>query len=138
MKPHQIQLVKETWSYTIMKPQTGEMFYNRLFEVAPELRQLFNVDIKEQSLKFMYMITYIVRKLDKLDTVVEEINALARRHNRYGARAEHYPVIGECLIYTIKTGIGDRWNKDMEDAWIAVYEVLSKAMIDVQNATKPV
>lgn len=114
------------------------MFYNRLFEVAPELRQLFNVDIKEQSLKFMYMITYIVRKLDKLDTVVEEINALARRHNRYGARAEHYPVIGECLIYTIKTGIGDRWNKDMEDAWIAVYEVLSKAMIDVQNATKPV
>jgi hemoglobin-like flavoprotein len=135
MNPQQIQLVKETWGFVIVKSdEAGELFYSRLFEVAPGVKHLFKGEMKEQSRKLMSMVTYVVTKLDKLDTILVEIKSLAQRHNKYGAQKEHYAVVGECLIYTLKTGLGDRWNSKVEAAWIAAYTILSGAMIQGQEA----
>ncbi|HEY0651648.1 MAG TPA: globin family protein [Chryseosolibacter sp.] len=137
MNPQQIQLVKETWGFVIVKSdEAGQLFYSRLFEVAPGVRHLFKGDVKEQSRKLMSMVTYVIAKLDKLDTILAEIKSLAQRHNKYGARKEHYAVVGECLIYTLKTGLGDRWNAKTEAAWLAVYSILSNAMIEGQESPK--
>lgn len=135
MEPQQIQLVKETWSYVIVKfDEAGELFYSRLFEVAPGVRHMFKGEMKEQARKLMNMVTYVIAKLDKLDTIVDEIKGLAQRHNKYGAMPEHYAVVGECLIYTLKTGLGSRWNDEVEGAWLAVCGVLSDAMIEGQKS----
>jgi nitric oxide dioxygenase len=137
MNTQQIQLVKDTWSYVIAKSdEAGQLFYNRLFEVAPGVKHLFKGEMKEQSRKLMSMVTYVVTKLDKLETIVSEIKFLAQRHSKYGAKPEHYSVVGECLIYTLKTGLGSRWNKETEEAWVAVYGVLSSAMIEGQQVQK--
>jgi hemoglobin-like flavoprotein len=141
MNAQQIKLVKESWSFVIVKSdEAGELFYTRLFEVAPGVKHLFKGEIKEQSRKLMSMITYVIAKLDKLDTILDEVKGLATRHNKYGAKKEHYAVVGECLIYTLKTGLGTRWNPETEAAWVAVYGVLANAMITTQEATveKPV
>jgi hemoglobin-like flavoprotein len=141
MNAQQIQLVKESWSYVIVKSdEAGEIFYSRLFEVAPGVRHLFKGEVKEQSRKLMSMITYVIAKLDKLDTILDEIKGLATRHNKYGAQKEHYAVVGECLIHTLKTGLGSKWNSETQAAWLAVYGVLANAMITTQEATaeKPV
>lgn len=136
MKPNQIKLVKETWSYVIVKSdEAGELFYNRLFEVAPGVKHLFKGDMKEQSRKLMSMVTYVIAKLDKLDTILGEIKSLAQRHSKYGAQPEHYAVVGECLIYTLKTGLGSRWNKEVEEAWVSVYGILANAMIEGQKSS---
>jgi hemoglobin-like flavoprotein len=135
MSPQQIQLVKNTWSFVIVKSdEAGEIFYSRLFEVAPGVRPLFKTEIKEQSKKLMSMVTYVVTKLDKLDTIIGEIKSLSQRHKKYGAIKAHYSVVGECLIYTLKKGLGDRWNPEVEAAWVAVYKILSAAMIEAQEA----
>ena len=135
MNPQQIQLVKETWSFVIVKSdQAGELFYSRLFEVAPGVRPLFKEDISLQAKKLMSMVTYVVTKLDKLDAIIGEIKSLAQRHKKYGAITAHYAVVGDCLIYTLKKGLGDRWTPQTEAAWIAVYKILAKAMIEGQNA----
>lgn len=135
MNAQQIQLVKESWGYVIVKSdEAGQLFYSRLFEVAPGVRHMFKGDIKEQSRKLMNMVTLIVSKLDKLDTIIDDIKSLASRHNKYGAKKEHYAVVGQCLIWTLKTGLGTRWTKQTEEAWLAVYEVLADAMIANQQA----
>jgi hypothetical protein len=33
--------------------------------------------------------------------------ALAKRHVGYGAKAEHYPVVGAALLWTLEKGLGD-------------------------------
>ena len=138
MNAQQIQLVKETWSFVIVKSdEAGELFYSKLFEVAPGVKHMFKGEMKEQSRKLMGMITYVVTKLDKLDTILTEVRSLAQRHNKYGTQKEHYAVVGECLIYTLKTGLGERWNAQTEAAWIAVYTILSGAMIEGQEAARP-
>jgi hemoglobin-like flavoprotein len=137
MNAQQIQLVKETWGFVIVKSdEAGELFYSRLFEVAPGVKHLFKGDVKEQSRKLMSMVTYVIAKLDKLDTIIAEIKSLAQRHNKYGAQKEHYAVVGECLLYTLKKGLGDRWTAKTEAAWIEVYTILSNAMIEGQESSK--
>ena len=136
MTPKQVQLVKESWGFVIVKSgQAGELFYSRLFEVAPPVRHLFKTDVKDQARKLMSMVTLVVSKLDKLETVVNEVKSLGSRHNKYGTKKEHYDVVGECLLWTLSQGLGDRWTKETEDAWKEAYSVLSGAMIQAQMAT---
>jgi len=135
MTERQILLVKNSWSYVVVNSEeAGLLFYKRLFEVAPSVEHMFTKDKKEQARKLMSMVTLIVTKLQKLDDVMNEIKNLAGRHGKYGARPEHYKVVGECLIWTLKQGLGDKWNKETEDAWIAVYRILADAMIKNQTA----
>lgn len=135
MTTRQIQLVKESWGYVIVKSdEAGQLFYSRLFEVAPDVQHMFKADMKEQARKLMSMVTLIVSKLDKLDTIIAEIKSLSTRHNKYGAKREHYAAVGESLIWTLKQGLGNRWNKETEEAWLAVYKVLADAMIKNQEA----
>ena len=135
MNAQQIKLVKESWGFIIVKPEeAGQLFYARLFETAPELRHLFHGNIKEQARKLMSMVTLIVSKLEKLDTIIHEIKSLAVRHNKYGARREHYSAVGDSLMWTLKSGLGDRWTTDTETAWLLVFKILSEAMIENQQA----
>ena len=64
---------------------------------------------------------------------MDEVRSLAVRHNRYGAEPAHYTVVGQCLLWTLEKGLGDKWNDETREAWVAVYGVLSDAMIKIQK-----
>jgi hemoglobin-like flavoprotein len=38
------------------------------------------------------------------------------------------------LLWTLEQGLGDAWNRELKDAWTAVYVVLSGAMIQAADA----
>jgi hemoglobin-like flavoprotein len=133
----QIQLVKTSWSYVVVSAdEAGQLFYQRLFEVAPGVRHMFKGDIKEQAKKLMNMVTLIVTKLHKLDDIINEVKSLAQRHQRYGAAPAHYQVVGECLLWTLEKGLGEKWNGETAEAWTKVYGILSDAMIKNQSASE--
>jgi hemoglobin-like flavoprotein len=64
---------------------------------------------------------------------LNDIKGLAQRHNKYGAKPEHYAVVGECLLWTLEKGLGDKWNNELKEAWTTVYGVLANAMIANQE-----
>jgi len=131
---NQILLVKSSWSFIVMNPvAAGQLFYERLFEVAPGVRHLFKGDIKHQARKLINMVTLVVTKIDKLDDIIEEVKLLGQRHNRYGAEPAHYQVVGECLLWTLEKGLGDKWNEETRDAWTKIYGILADAMIRNQS-----
>ena len=88
-------------------PQAADLFYGRLFEVAPQVRSLFPDDLSEQKKKLMGMLAVVVNGLDKLDTILPAASALAKRHVGYGAAPEHYPVVGGALLWTLEKGLGE-------------------------------
>ena len=128
----QILLVKNSWCCSTNAEKAGKIFYGRLFEVAPGLRHHFQDDIKFQARKLFNMVHLIVTRLDRLDEMMDEFRSLASRHNRYGAEPAHYQVVGECLLWTLEKVVGDKWNDETREAWRAVYEELSNAMIKSQ------
>lgn len=135
MTPQQIAAVQESFKLVLpISEQAGALFYGRLFEVAPGVRALFKGDMQEQARKLMLTLATVVKSLDRLETILPTVKALAVRHVAYGAKPEHYPVVGEALIWTLQQGLGDTFTPELEASWVAAYRALSGVMIEAAEA----
>jgi nitric oxide dioxygenase len=131
MTPEQVALVQQSFVQVVpIADQAAEMFYDRLFEVAPAVRPLFRGDMAEQRQKLMATLAAVVDGLSDLPAVLPAASALAKRHVAYGARPEHYAVVGEILLWTLERGLGPHWTPQLAAAWTAAYTTLSGFMIE--------
>jgi hemoglobin-like flavoprotein len=130
MTPDQVKLVQDSFAKVApIADQAAVLFYDRLFETAPQVRSMFPDDMKEQRKKLMAMLAVVVNGLSNLESILPAASALAVRHVSYGAKAEHYPVVGSALLWTLETGLGEGWTAEVADAWTAAYGTLSGYMI---------
>jgi len=134
----QRQLIKESWAKVVpIREKAAKMFYDRLFEVAPSVKPLFSeTNMKKQGLMLMDMLGKAVDSVDDLSAVVGPLQDLAVRHLEYGTTAEHYPVVGACLLWTLEQGLGKAWNDEVKEAWTAVYGIVSKVMLEAAQKSK--
>jgi hemoglobin-like flavoprotein len=130
MTPDHVKLVQQSFAKVAPISETAAvLFYDRLFEVAPKVKAMFPSDMTEQRRKLMATLAVVVNGLGNLESVLPAASALAKRHVSYGAKAEHYPVVGAALLWTLEKGLGDGWTPDVAEAWTAAYGTLSGFMI---------
>jgi hemoglobin-like flavoprotein len=130
MTQDQVQLVQQSFSKVApIADQAAVLFYDRLFETAPQVKAMFPADLTEQRKKLMATLTVVVNGLGDLASILPAASALAKRHVTYGAKAEHYPVVGAALLWTLEKGLGEGWTPAIADAWTAAYGTLSGFMI---------
>ena len=130
MTPDQVQLVQQSFSKVVpIADQAAILFYDRLFEIAPQVKAMFPADMTEQRKKLIGMLAAVVNGLGDLPSILPAASALAKRHIAYGAKAEHYPVVGAALLWTLEKGLGADWTPDVAEAWTAAYGTLSGFMI---------
>lgn len=131
MTPHQVQLIQGSWQKVVpIKEQAAELFYGKLFQLAPALRPLFKGDMKEQGRKLMTMLNTVVVQLERLDTLLPAVQDLGKRHAGYGVKPEHYAAVGSALLWTLDAGLGDAFTGEVREAWAAAYGVLAGVMSD--------
>ncbi|MFN4276308.1 MAG: globin family protein [Ferrovibrio sp.] len=134
MTPAQIALVKDSFVKVLpMKEVAAAAFYERLFTLDPSLKPLFKGDMRAQGQKLMFAIGSVVAALDHLDTVIEGVQSMARRHVGYGVKDTHYATVGTALLDTLASAFGDSFTPDLHDAWATAYGILSRAMIEAAN-----
>ena len=130
MTPDQVKLVQDSFAKVAPISETAAvLFYDRLFEIAPSVRVMFPTDMTEQRRKLMATLAVVVNGLGNLESVLPAASALAVRHVSYGVKAEHYPVVGAALLWTLEKGLGEAWTPDVAEAWTAAYGTLSGFMI---------
>ena len=130
MTPDQANLVQQ--SFAKVAPISGQaavLFYDRLFEVAPQVKAMFPADMTEQRKKLMGTLAIVVNGLTNLEAILPAASSLAKRHVSYGAKPEHYPVVGGALLWTLEKGLGDARTPEVAAAWTAAYGTLSGYMI---------
>ena len=130
MNSTQVKLVQESFAKVApISEQAAVIFYDRLFEVAPAVRAMFPDDMTEQRRKLMGVLAAVVNGLSNLESILPAASALAKRHVGYGAKPEHYPVVGSTLLWTLEKGLGNAWTPDVVAAWTVAYGTLSGYMI---------
>jgi hemoglobin-like flavoprotein len=135
MTPAQIKLVQQSFAKVApAADKTAELFYDRLFETAPQVRKLFPGDLTEQRKKLMATLTIVVNGLDHMDSIFPAAAALAKRHVAYGAQPAHYSVVGDALLWTLEKGLGHLWTPDVAAAWSSTYWALSGFMINAAQS----
>ena len=71
MTPQQVDLVQSSFAKVAPIAETAAgLFYNRLFEIAPQTKSLFHVDMAEQGRKLMTTLGVVVNGLGKLDSIL--------------------------------------------------------------------
>jgi hemoglobin-like flavoprotein len=134
MTPAQIRLVQQSFAKVApTADKAAELFYGRLFEIAPQVRKLFPDDLTEQRKKLMATLTIVVNGLDNMDSILPAAAALAKRHV-----AAHYSVVGDALLWTLEKGLGRSWTPDVAAAWASAYAALSGFMINAARSEEPV
>jgi hemoglobin-like flavoprotein len=130
MNSTQVKLVQESFAKIVpISEAAAVIFYDRLFEVAPSVKAMFPSDMSGQRKKLMMMLAAVVNGLGNLQSILPAASALAKRHVDYGAKPEHYPVVGGALLWTLEKGLGEAWTPDVADAWTTAYGTLSGYMI---------
>jgi hemoglobin-like flavoprotein len=106
----------------------ADLFYDRLFYLAPSLRRMFPGDMRDQKRKLIVMLAIAVQGLDDLSALVPQVKALGARHVGYGVTAAHYRLVGEVLIWTLERGLAGDFTPDVRRAWRRTYALLAGAM----------
>jgi hemoglobin-like flavoprotein len=130
MTPEQLKAIQESFAKVApISEQAAELFYGRLFEIAPAVKPLFRGDMKEQGKKLMATLAVVVNGLGNLQSILPAASALAKRHVDYGVKASDYTPVGQALLWTLERGLGPNWTPDVAAAWTTAYTVLSDFMI---------
>lgn len=125
-----IAVIRRTWAEVVPAATiAANLFYTRLFEIAPKTRALFKPDLKAQGKKLIDTLSFVVDHLDSDDELQSAAADLAIRHVRYGVTADQYAPVGAALVWTLESMLGDRFGPTEREAWSTAYGVLSAKMI---------
>ena len=129
MTDEQIALIQTSWAHVEPIADTAaQIFYERLFTTAPEVRELFPADLTEQRRKLMATIGMVVKALPRLAQIIPNVQALGRRHADYGVAPEHYELVGAALLWTLEQGLGESFTDAHAAAWGEAYGLLADTM----------
>lgn len=109
------------------RPAFATRFYERLFEVAPEVAPMFG-DVAAQRAKLADELGAMVELLADLGALDERARALGQRHRGYGVRAAHYRVALEVMVATLDEVLGPEFTPKDRDAWRRATNLITELM----------
>jgi nitric oxide dioxygenase len=113
------------------------LFYGRLFEIAPEVRALFKIDIHEQSRKLMETLGTLVEALDRFEELRGYLAELGRRHVGYGVQAYQYEKLRSAMLWAMGQALGVEFDRETRAAWDSLLTAVSAVMLEAAAAAQP-
>jgi hemoglobin-like flavoprotein len=113
----------------------AETFYAKLFAVAPHLRSMFKSDLTTQAKKLTASLDAIVAGLADPSANAEMLAALGRRHAAYGAKPEHYAVVIDLLVESMRELLSDTPDAKTLEEWRVALRLIADQMLAASEAT---
>lgn len=128
-----VALLKQ--SFEMIAPQKEKFahsFYQRLFTYYPATTALFaHTDMQRQESSLMATLAVVISGVERGENLVPILQNLGAKHGgRYGAMADHYPLVGGVLLETFHEYLGPAFTTQMQDAWSQAYELISAQMLE--------
>ncbi len=131
LSPKQKRLVRESFaSAREYENSVLVLFYGRLFEIAPESRGLFKIDIHEQSAKLMRTLCILIDSLDQLDELRPHLAELGRKHVTYGVQPYLYEKLRAALSWALGQALGAEFDHETRAAWDTLLTTVSGVMLE--------
>jgi len=134
MDANQVNLIRDSFVQILLDSDAAaRLFYDRLFELAPDTRPLFQNDMAEQGRHLISALAKIVTGLSSLDVMLPGLCKLAERHVDYGVEDRHYAVAGNALLHMVTAHGGLAIDSVTVQAWKTAYALLADVMIAASN-----
>jgi nitric oxide dioxygenase len=140
LRPSTVKIIKATapvlaeHGYAITSTMYGRMLPNN-----PKVSELFNPthqvklpgdSVARQPLALAQSVLAYAQNIDNLGALGPAVERIAHKHVALHILPEHYPVVGENLLWAIKEVLGDAATPDIMEAWGEGYQLLADIFID--------
>ena len=126
-------------SFAAIAPQADELvarFYSELFCRHPAVEPLFaDTDIKTQQGKLVAALKLVVENVRNPDKLLPVLREMGRRHEKYGAVADHYGAVAETLLDVMAEVAGAAWTPKVRTAWADALGVIADTMLSAYQDT---
>jgi nitric oxide dioxygenase len=116
--------------------QNGEIltrhFYQRMFRENPEVKALFNASNQAggtQQRALAGAICAFAANVDNLGVLASAVEGIAQKHAGLRILPEHYPIVGENLLASIREVLGEAATPEIIGAWAEAYGFLAGILI---------
>jgi nitric oxide dioxygenase len=107
-------------------------FYKRMFKHNPEVAPFFNPAHQtagKQQRALAGAIAAYAANIDNLEVLGGAVELIAQKHASLMIKPEHYPIVGENLLASIREVLGEAATDDIINAWAAAYGFLADILI---------
>lgn len=107
-------------------------FYQRMFRENPEVKSLFNPRNQAggtQQRALAGAICAFAANVDRLEVLGSAVERIAQKHAGLGILPEHYPIVGENLLASIREVLGAAATPEIIGAWAEAYGFLAGILI---------
>jgi len=103
----------------------SQRFYEHLWEIAPETKELFsNTNIEQQRENLFKAISTAITGLDNTENLIPGIRRLSEGHRVYAVSREYYQLLAQSLLWTVREELGQEFTPDLEESWFSAYQAL--------------
>ncbi|MGG0238951.1 NO-inducible flavohemoprotein [Bacillus rhizoplanae] len=134
LSPKTIEIVKST--VPLLQEKGVEIttrFYQIMFSEHPELLNIFNHTNQKQGRQQQALANAVyaaANYIDNLAVIIPVVKQIGHKHRSLGIKAEHYPIVGKCLLQAIKEVA--HAPQEVLDAWGEAYGVIADAFISIE------
>ncbi len=133
LKPETIAAVKATAPVLDQHAETlTRHFYKRMFSHNPEVLPFFNASNQHagtQQKALAAAICAYAANIDNLEVLGGAVELIAQKHASLRILPEHYPIVGENLLASIREVLGEAATDDIINAWAEAYGFLADILI---------
>ncbi|WP_153099740.1 NO-inducible flavohemoprotein [Paraburkholderia hayleyella] len=112
-------------------------FYGLMLREYPEVRPLFNQTNQAsgaQPRALAHSVLMYARHIDHLEKLGDLVAQIVNKHVSLNVLPEHYPIVGECLLRSIREVLGKDIATDaVIEAWTAAYQQLAGLLIGIEE-----
>ena len=138
LSPKQKRLVRDSFeSVQAYGTSVVVLFYGRLFEIAPETRALFKIDIREQARKLEDTLRTTIEALDRFEELLPVLAELGRRHVIYGVQRYQYEQLRSALLWALGQALGLEFDCETRAAWDQLLSLISAVMLEGAAQARP-
>ncbi len=130
MTAERVQRIRS--SFNLVAPRAGDLmdtFYSLLFERYPEVRPLFPKDMTGQKQHLAAAVALVVKHADNMTALEPALMEMGARHVGYGAKPEHYPLVGATMLDALERVTGAAWNAELREDWAWALNAVAGAMV---------
>ncbi|MDG1572273.1 adenylate/guanylate cyclase domain-containing protein [Robiginitalea sp. M366] len=106
----------------------AKIFYEKVFTLAPHVRNLFRNNMTDQGRLLTHMLGGIVYSLSRPEHLKRGLSKLGQSHVHYGVKDEYYPVVKQAMLETIDQVLGEAQSPQALTAWGTALDFVIEAM----------
>ncbi|RJG42113.1 NO-inducible flavohemoprotein [Motilimonas pumila] len=114
-------------------PSLTKHFYQRMFTHHPEVQHIFNASHQasgRQQIALFEAIAAYAKNIENLAALTQAVERIAQKHTSFNIQPQHYDIVGEHLLATLRELAADAFTPEVEQAWAKAYLFLAQIFID--------